>query len=626
MIALTRAGWLASALFFGALVASIAHVDFVGPMALVLLGGVALLSFVRPAWALPLVTGLLPIAWFGATRYPMIWNAQVAWPEALACAALAGLGLDACRGRTAVPRALAAPAAVFGALVLAALAPWLRVDSLRSGSAFWGDLARTMMTSYFVDHHLTAVHAGLLLLEGTLFYVHAARLCAAPGMLRRVAAATAIGSAAAALCTFDRLAEAAARGQTFWPSLLDLAARLRWNVHYTDMNAAGSFYALAVLAGVALAATASGLRRLAWMACIACGALALWLTGSRIAVLAALAAAAGALLLPRAIRGRRQAIAAGVLAVTACAGLVLLAVVLPERGIQKSPWLAADVRVGLLHTGVRMLRVDPAFGIGLGEFQQRSGEFSSPDLLAKFPAVIRGENAHNNVLQVTAELGLTGGLAFVWMIGAGFIAVAWRASQTRDRFLQLVLAALGAFALTALAGHPLLIPEASYAFWLVAGAAAGTAIGERPDGPRPRRMTVLAATALAVVALTLPLRLRAAAREADLEHVGIGVTGWRLSPDGIRYREGVGHASQFVPSGGFKFSVNSRSAAAVRLEISVDGRVADVVMLAPNQWVDIVVPGRTVRSDARFQRMDLRTLDDDSTVLWVSKDEPIPGR
>jgi len=46
-------------------------------------------------------------------------------------------------------------------------------------------------------------------------------------------------------------------------------------------------------------------------------------------------------------------------------------------------------------------------------------------------------------------------------------------------------------------------------------------------------------------------------------------------------------------------------------------------MLAPNQWIDIFVPARTVRSDGRFQRMDLRTPDDDATVLWLGKDEPV---
>ena len=89
----------------------------------------------------------------------------------------------------------------------------------------------------------------------------------------------------------------------------------------------------------------------------------------------------------------------------------------PERGNQKSWLIAANVRLGLVQTAARMIASRPAFGIGLAEFSRRSGEFSSPELLAAFPPAVH-ENAHNNFLQVTAELGLAGGAAFVWLLAA----------------------------------------------------------------------------------------------------------------------------------------------------------------------------------------------------------------
>ena len=362
-----------------------------------------------------------------------------------------------------------------------------------------------------------------------------------------------------------------------------------------------------------------------WTACAALAGVALWLTSSRIALLAAPAAAAGVLILPGALRGRRQATLAGAAAITACAVLALVGVFLPQRGIQRSSLLAVQTRFGLIETGIQMMRAHPAFGIGLGEFQQRSGEFSSPELLATFPPAVH-ENAHNNVVQIAAETGIAGGLAFTWTIGAALLAVGRRATASRDRFLQLVLAALAAYGLTALAGHPLLVPEAAFGFWLLAGAAGGAALADRPDLPRGRRSTIVAATALALITITLPLRMRAAAREANLDHVGIGVSAWHLSPDGIRYREAVGYATLFVPTAAYKFSVRLRADAASPLEVSLDGRVANVLVLTPDRWTDVVVPARTVATEARFRRMDLRTPSDDRTVLWLTKDEPVLAR
>src|SRR5262249_33935511 len=173
MIALTRAGWLASAALFGLFLASILHTHFAGPVPFAVLTGVAILSAIRPARALPGGTALLPGPRCGARQR---WPGQGGWAEGRAGGALAGVALDACRGGPAVPRALAAPAAVFGAIVMASLAASLRVLALRGGPAFWPVLTTTVSRSYFTDRSLTSVLAGLLLLEGTLLFAHAARL------------------------------------------------------------------------------------------------------------------------------------------------------------------------------------------------------------------------------------------------------------------------------------------------------------------------------------------------------------------------------------------------------------------------------------------------------------------
>ena len=113
-------------------------------------------------------------------------------------------------------------------------------------------------------------------------------------------------------------------------------------------------------------------------------------------------------------------------------------------------------------------------------------------------------------------------------------------------------------------------------------------------------------------------------RDADLEHVGIGVSqNWQLSPDGVRCREVQGHATLFVPRTAFKISVFPLADAPLRLELKLDGRIANIVSLAPRRWNDLIVPARTEISGARYAALDLRVLDADQTVILVTKDQPI---
>jgi hypothetical protein len=310
--------------------------------------------------------------------------------------------------------------------------------------------------------------------------------------------------------------------------------------------------------------------------------------------------------------------------ITAAGILVLagLAVALPQRGTQKSSLLAADVRLGLIQTGAHMIVSRPGFGVGLGQFYQRSGEYSSPELIAKFPRAVH-ENAHNNFIQVAAELGVAAGVLFTWLIAAALVVIARRAVVTREPFLLLTLAALVAFVLTWLGGHPLIIAEPGYVFWTMLGAATGSAAASVE--PTRSRVRWLLPIGLIAIALTLPWRLRATQQHADLEHVGIGVSrNWQTSPDGVRYREAPGYARLFVLAGsGFELSVYPHADGLSRLELKLDGRVADVVWLAPRQWNHLTVPARTVVPSARYATIDLRLVDADETALWITKVQPL---
>ncbi len=676
MTGLARAGWLLAAALFATVLSSLLRVDYVGVVAEVLLALVVVVAAVRPDIGMLLVVAATPVAWYLGSHF---WAWNVAWPETIVCAALTGVSLNAVGARETgrrLPHAVSALAVLFGALVVASLVASLGVKALRLGPGFTDAVVTQLTREYFTDvRGFPGLHSGMLLLEGLLLFAAAARIAADRAVddrfLRSMAAAAAASATLASALNVARLLGAAWRRESFWTSLIELSDTQRWNVHYRDVNAAGSYFVMTVLLAVALAVAARGSRRLVWMSSAALIAIALWLTSSRVALLAAGVAPGVVLLIGEITRGRARAARAGAVSAAGVVLLVVIALTLPQRGIQKSSLLAADVRLGLIQTGARMMASRPVFGVGLGEFYQRSGEFSSPELIAKFPVAVH-ENAHNNFVQVGAELGIAAGVLFAWLMGAALVAIARRAVATVDTTPRdprdprpsdprdprdpqpsdprdprdprpsdprdprvprpsdprdprvprlLTLAALVAFALTCLGGHPLLIPEPGYVFWTMLGAATGWAA---PLEPAPSRLRWLVPIGLIAVALTLPWRLRATTQDAELEHVGIGVSAWQTSPDDIRYREAQGHASLFVLAGDAnRFSVYPLADRPLRLEMKLGGRVADIVTLAPRRWNTLIIPARSEIPGARYARLDLRLIDADQTAIWITKVQPI---
>lgn len=647
MTFLSRAGWLLCAALFATLLSNILRVDHVGWVPILLLTGLAVFACLRPHHSLLALLAVVPVALHLATQF---WNSTLAWAEVLVCAALLGFSLDAASpfalrasgDKRTTPTAVGTPALLFGALVLTSLVAGLSVLALKFGPAFSQVIVTQLTREYFTDMRtFPGLHAGMLLLEGTLLAVHGARLAAERPIVLYAARAMTIGGALSAALTLRQLLEAAWERPSFFPALGELAGTGRWNVHYADHNAAGSYYAMALLIGAALAWRERGTARAAWAAGTAVIALGLWLTSSRVALLAVPAVIAAAFLMPQLAKGRAALLRVAAIAAAACAILVMIAVMLPQRGIQKGVGEATGVRIGLIQTGLRMIRAHPVFGIGLGEFYQRTAEFSTADLIRRFPVVASGENAHNNIVQVAAELGIAGGIFFTWLVVAALVAATRRALTAGDRFLLLVAAGVGAFALTMLGGHPLLIPEPGYMFWAMAGIAAG-----HPPSPRLRRAgspspglggrgeaegdpghgtrrTLLAVGLLAIVA-TVPWRMRALEGDANLEHVAINMSPlFQSAPDGTRYREAKEWAALFVPTGAFRVDINVRSENPVRLEVRLAGRVANVVTVAPGTWFHLSLPARTERATSRFTRLDLRLLDASETVMWITKVQPL---
>ena len=166
-----------------------------------------------------------------------------------------------------------------------------------------------------------------------------------------------------------------------------------------------------------------------------------------------------------------------------------------------------------------------------------------------------------------------------------------------------------AYVLTWLTGHPLLVPEALYPFFMVLGltAAAGATPIDMAPPMRPARAAVAGTVAVILLLIGLPLRVATAIGEANLEDVGYELSGWQRDGQGERFRIAGARSTLFVPSDAGAVNLPLRRVPGkgpIEVEVLLDGRPADRVQLAGDGWkiVRLVVP--TVR--ARYRRVDLR--------------------
>jgi O-antigen ligase len=585
----------------------------------------------RPEAGFLVLATLLPLSnWYGRTT---TWSGLM-WPNvAMAAAATGYLARTAARPGGPPDYPLRASAATMAGLAGAALLVPLAVFHERlGGDAFreemWNLLSRDL---FIVNRSLPGVAAAALILEGVVLYYAAGRLAArSPAFRRHAPRALVAGGVLAAAVNLLRLWTLASRSDHPVAAALQLLGSQRINEQYADWNAAGSYFVLIlwIAIGVVWSALASARLRsgLLWTLAAAAIASALWLTSSRTAMAAGLVAGALPLLLTRPeIRRRRVAAALALAAVLTATGGAL-AVLMPERGNQQSAATAVQVRIGMARAAFGMVAARPVFGIGAGEFYQRSGEFASPELLTIFPPA-RNENAHNNYLQILAELGLTGFAAFVWILGlAGVRMRRMLARPEADGAAWGLAAGLFAFGVTCLAGHPLLIPEVAGTFWLALGVVTGWGAASVPptEPVAAQRLNWLVAASLAILAIALPLRARTQIADSNMEHVGIGLSAWERTGDGDRYRRMLGRSGAvFIPGsvGSVTVPLRAPTGTSTEVELRLDGRLADVMRVEGDRWTNklVVLPSR---GGPRYRKLELTivgTLPEDGSPLLVGK-------
>ncbi len=569
------------------------------------------LSAWRPAAGLVAVAALVPVAgWLSRFGVPL--RLAEALVLAVLAGALARLALDG--GRRAGPAALA-PGPGPAAVLLAAAAAAAVAVELAVAQAGVRDFRTLEWLGALRGDYLFRGWAGVTglvdaarLIEGAaLLLVVLAWSRRDAGLPRRLAAATLAGAAGAAAVNLYVLLEDLLAAE----SAATLAGYLRGSHrlagHVRDVNATGSYFLLAGLAGLGLIAGRRGARPAALPAPAAAAVLAAgaacWLSGSRSALAAAalVGLAGGAWWAwTRRPRGRLGLAAAGALAAALLALPLAVAAAYPGRG----DGAAADSlrhRIEFTTRSLRMWRTEPLFGVGAGRYLLLSEQFAGDGAAPRF----RRENAHNNFLQIAAELGAAGIAAFLALLAA-CAGRAWRALRARDGPDPLLAGAgagAAAYLLTCLTGHPLLTGETAYPFWIVLGVAAARAERLLPaPGSGARRAAATGWAAGLLLLASVPFRTDAAVQgltagqpRSVVDDLRGGTFGPETGPRGRCFRWSGPYATFLAPGDARAVRVPLRAPHArldrpVTVEIALGGRPARRIPLLDGRWTTVPLP------------------------------------
>jgi O-antigen ligase len=331
---------------------------------------------------------------------------------------------------------------------------------------------RTLL-EYAVQDYVTsfrgysAIFSAMLLIEGVALLLYAAHYCRAQSEFAwRLVRMLVIGGVAAATFNFwffvHELIETGQPAAHF----LDFFLNRRWSAHVSDVNAAGSFFVMVLFISMGLSVTQKA-PRAGWIAAGLTIGLAMWMTASRTAFVAAVIL--GGIFLAKFVIERWRSgrpLSAIVLLALSAAGALGVPYFL-ARPLSATPSTAMYIRLEFLKTTWRMIEAHPLSGVGIGQYSLSSTRYSSPGLLAFYPH----ENAHNNFAQVAGELGVIGLAAFVTLLALCF----WRPGRSHhDSYVSAAVAGAAAFIVSWLGGHPLLVPEVAYPFWLALAIVAGS--------------------------------------------------------------------------------------------------------------------------------------------------------
>lgn len=469
--------------------------------------GIALVSYFRPNHGLLLLAALVPLGQVGSRTL----DSSMRGSESLVLAFLAGAltrGWTLHRFRDFPSRPLHLAALLFGIIVATSSVEQILFLRIRHQypAAFLRDLLAYAARDYLTSSRgLEMIVNAMLLLEGVALLLYVAHNCRTrPGFSSAIVRMLIAGATAAAAINVAFVLGTFLETGEPYSQLARFLEGKRWTAHVSDVNAAGSFYVFAALLSLSIALSSST-HPLVWAALALVSGLALWMTASRAAILAFLAVGALVLGTHALTRPRWFSQVIGI----ATAGVaVVLVWRFPVQLVGSIAWEGVTFRWLFVETTLRMVASNPIFGVGVGQYPMWSSRFIPPELVGSQYA---SENAHNNFAQIAGELGLLGIAAFLAVLVVAMMGLRHRQARADNPCALPVLFGLMAFMVTWLGGHPLLVPEVAYPFWIALGVLAGVSGVPSYLGWKP-----LAATCLIVAILLFSIPWRVMEKEKSL--------------------------------------------------------------------------------------------------------------
>ena len=601
-----------------------------------------MLSAVRPGDSLLVVAALSPLGWMLTTRVFGAYPARVT--EAIVITFLAGYAVHVLARRVGKsdtfdpPARLLAPALLFGVVTVASCLVLYRIAQV------WHDHPWPYFQRFIAflarDYHNALGHidptastggfgyfvAAALILEGVALFLVAFVFARDRVYRERLAAMTVAGAAGAGALSFVALAIAAvgeAGVSATWPELF---AR-RWSMFTPKINTAASLFVLTAPLAFGAAVAASDKARIGWIAAGSLIVAALWINGTRAALLAAIVVLVAVFAWLASRRVTHQLAPRWAIVGAAILTLGLAATTYQRLSESVAVNYALSTRRMFTQTAVNMFASQPLFGVGIGQYYLLSERFAPEELFA-VSSLFRRAQAHNAFLQVAAELGVVGLLTFVWMIGVAlWIIASGLRKQPHDAVLLGAAGGITAFLLTtASSGHPLLLEVTAYPFWIVLGLAAGWAFhgstnpavirtyASAHTTPAPARMRswgwTAAALAAGVVLASVPWRIGREMQGIDFATITYGTHGgWRKSKSDLTHVWTSERATLFLEPHGTDVEIPLRALFArytgpVTVEMYLDGQAVDRLTLKDSAWRPVrlslpPVSGRYVQLDLR---------------------------
>jgi O-antigen ligase len=224
-----------------------------------------------------------------------------------------------------------------------------------------------------------------------------------------------------------------------------------------------------------------------------------------------------------------------------------------------------------------MVHALPLSGVGIGSFVRMFSSYTNPEHFAEGTIPAAG-NAHNYFLQLAAELGLPALAVFLVLLVCVYRSAfaRLRAEPAAKPFVKGLMVGVGAYLITCLTGHPLLLPAQQFIFWFAIAALTITPGHAQEVGPSRFGRLLQAGLAVLCVAMALGYAHRAYALPTSI-HYRYGVyfaEQWGAERIEWTNREAQLQVEATSDVIGFKVYTNSRNIGpnGLALTVAVDGK------------------------------------------------------